>query len=219
MFQADIHLQQHKDCVLSHLATEYDTDLAIQIEELHDGLVTFIVEIDPEIDGVPATLVNSDQVEHTEDLGDGNYLVTKRSCGAYAAIDQNHGIIRRRNFVGSTRRVYTVLFFRRQDLRAMIEDFREIGTVTLSKLSQIGDSGVHLTERQHEVIEYALNEGYFEWPRDITSEELAAELDISRATLLEHLRKAESKLLTDALNSVIAENERHTPTEPMTPPE
>ncbi|WP_248906157.1 helix-turn-helix domain-containing protein [Halocatena marina] len=218
MYQAEIHLQQHKDCVISQLATEYDTNIDIDIEELHDELVTFILGIDADVDEIPDTLVHSDQVKHTENLGNGNFLVTKTSCGAYSAIDQNHGIIRRRTFISPNRRVYSVLFFRRQDLRAMIKDFREIGTVTLGKLSQMGDSSVHLTDRQYEVIEYALKMGYFEWPRDITSEELADYFGISRATLLEHLRKAESKLLTDALESVAAGQNRSSHTEPTIPP-
>lgn len=218
MFQAEIHLQQHKDCVVSQLASEFDTDIDIDIEELHDELVTFLLKFNEEVDGIPDTLATSDQVKHIEDLGDGTFLVTKISCGAYSAIEQNHAIIRRRNFIGPNRRVYTVLFFRREDLRAMIADFRDIGKVTLGKVTQIDDSGVRLTDRQHEVIEEALESGYFEWPRNITSEELAEQLDISRATLLEHLRKAESKLLTDALEGMATGNDRPEPTEPMEPP-
>jgi len=216
MFQAEIHLQQHKDCVLTRIAADFETD--VQIEELHDELVTFVITFHGDVREVPDALADSDQVKHVERLGDGNFLVTKASCGAYSAIDQNHGIIRRRNFIGANRRVYTVLFFRREDLRAMIEDFREVGTVTLGKLSQFDDSGVRLTDRQREVIERALEAGYFEWPREVTTEELAAQLDITRATLLEHLRKAESKLLTDALDSASAAGGQPDPTEPPTPP-
>jgi predicted DNA binding protein len=218
MFQAEIHLRQRKDCVLSRLAAEFDTGIDIGIEELHDELVTFVLDFDGDVDGVPETLSNSDQVKHVETLSDDKLLVTKTSCGAYSAVDQNHAIIRRRNFVGPDRRVYSVLFFRREDLRSTIEDFREIGTVTLGKVTQLDDSDVRLTDRQHEVIEYALDAGFFEWPREITGEELAEEMDISRATLLEHLRKAESKLLTDALKSVGSGKTRHEHTEPATPP-
>ncbi|HET7324691.1 MAG TPA: helix-turn-helix domain-containing protein, partial [Halococcus sp.] len=184
----------------------------------HDELVTFVLKLNEEITEIPGILTDSEQVKHIEELGEGNFLVTKTSCGAYSAIDRNHGVLRRRNFVGSTRRVYTVFFFRRQDLRAMIEDFREIGSVTLGKVSRFNDSGVRLTDRQHEVIEHALTAGYFEWPREITSDELAAELDISRATLLEHLRKAESKLLTDALDSATTGKNQLPSSEPATPP-
>jgi len=218
MFQAEIHLQQHKECVVSHLASELETEIDIEIEELHDELVTFILTVDGDTERAHEILATSGQVKHVEKLGSGSFLVTKTSCGAYSAVDRNHGILRRRNFIGPNRRVYTVLFFRRQDLRAMIEDFREIGNVTLGKLSAVGESTVRLTDRQREVVEHALDAGYFEWPREVTSEELAAEMDISRATLLEHLRKAESKLLTDALDAATAGEARPEPGEPVTPP-
>ena len=81
----------------------------------------------------------------------------------------------------------------------MIDDFKQIGEVTLGKVTRFNESAAKLTDRQFEVIKCALNEGYFEWPRDANSEEIAEQLDISRATFLEHLRKAQSKLLTDAI--------------------
>ena len=52
-----------------------------------------------------------------------------------------------------------------------------------------------LTTTQREVYEHARKAGYYEWPREASTRDLAAELDISKTTLLEHLRKAESKLL------------------------
>ncbi|SFR44129.1 helix-turn-helix domain-containing protein [Halogeometricum limi] len=52
-----------------------------------------------------------------------------------------------------------------------------------------------LTPTQHEVFELARDRGYYQWPRGVSTRELAAELDISKTTLLEHLRKAEAKLL------------------------
>ncbi|MBC9986984.1 hypothetical protein E4P24_11505 [Haloferax sp. AS1] len=54
-----------------------------------------------------------------------------------------------------------------------------------------------LSERQREVYELARRRDYYTWPREVSAASLAAELDISKATLLEHLRKAESKLLGD----------------------
>ena len=52
-----------------------------------------------------------------------------------------------------------------------------------------------LTARQHEAIELARRHGYYEWPRETSAAELAAALGVSKATFLEHLRKAEAKLL------------------------
>lgn len=200
MFQADIHLQQDKACVLDDFADHFEESFEIAIEELHDHLVTFVFELEGASDAHLEFFEAADQVKHVERLDADNFLVTKTSCGAYSAVDRNHGILRRRNFISRHRRVYTVLFFRREDLRAMIEDFKAIGTVTLDKVKEFDESANRLTDRQEEVIRHALEAGYFEWPRDVTSDELAAEMDISRATLLEHMRKAESKLLASALD-------------------
>ena len=48
---------------------------------------------------------------------------------------------------------------------------------------------------EREAFETARTDGYYEWPREATTRELAAELDVSKTTYLEHLRKAEAKLL------------------------
>ena len=52
-----------------------------------------------------------------------------------------------------------------------------------------------LTASQRDVFEHARESGYYEWPRETSTRELAADLDVSKTTLLEHLRKAEAKLL------------------------
>lgn len=52
-----------------------------------------------------------------------------------------------------------------------------------------------LTAAQREAFELARRRGYYQWPRGVSTRELAADLDVSKTTLLDHLRKAESKLL------------------------
>jgi hypothetical protein len=54
-----------------------------------------------------------------------------------------------------------------------------------------------LSERQREVFELAQRRGYYSWPRQTSASDLADDLDVSKTTLLEHLRKAESKLLNE----------------------
>ncbi len=56
-----------------------------------------------------------------------------------------------------------------------------------------------LTDRQREVLETAYDGGFFERPKDANSDELAARLDITRSTFLQHLRAAERKLLDAVL--------------------
>jgi predicted DNA binding protein len=74
--------------------------------------------------------------------------------------------------------------------------------ITLTRLSPARtaerpteESTQQLTPRQHEAFALARHRGYYEWPRAVSAKQLATELDISKATFLEHLRKAEAKLL------------------------
>ena len=53
-----------------------------------------------------------------------------------------------------------------------------------------------LTERQHEVFETAISEGYYEIPREATHEDIANALGCAPSTVDEHLRKAESRVLS-----------------------
>lgn len=54
-----------------------------------------------------------------------------------------------------------------------------------------------LTEKQREVLITAYKLGYYDIPRRINSEQLAKKLNIGDSTLVEHLRKAERRLLVN----------------------
>lgn len=92
----------------------------------------------------------------------------------------------------------------RQEVQAIINEIAEEGqadieikSITTKHRTQ-GDGANELQQlsvRQREIFEYARNHGYYQWPRGVTARELAADLDISKTTFLEHLRKAEAKLL------------------------
>ncbi|WP_415380659.1 PAS domain-containing protein [Halosimplex sp. TS25] len=58
-----------------------------------------------------------------------------------------------------------------------------------------GDIGTRLTDRQRAVLKTAYYNGYYEWPRDADSEDLADSLDIASTTLLQHLRKGHRRIL------------------------
>lgn len=95
----------------------------------------------------------------------------------------------------------------RAEMEEMLEELREEMdadiTVTRNMSARGGGTthsenvlrGDRLSKRQREVFEFARQRGYYEWPRNVSTRELAEEMDISKTTLLEHLRKAESKLL------------------------
>ncbi|MFA1612513.1 helix-turn-helix domain-containing protein [Halobellus sp. MBLA0158] len=52
-----------------------------------------------------------------------------------------------------------------------------------------------LTDRQREVVETAIEVGYYDVPRTASQEDVAAELGCAPSTAAEHLRKAESRML------------------------
>jgi predicted DNA binding protein len=56
-----------------------------------------------------------------------------------------------------------------------------------------------LTERQKEIITVAQKSGYYDVPRKVSTEELSEKLGISTATILEHLRKAEHRIISTIL--------------------
>lgn len=56
-----------------------------------------------------------------------------------------------------------------------------------------------LTDRQYEVLQTAYEQGYFEQPRRANATDIAAELGIAQATVSEHLRTAQQKILDDLL--------------------
>ena len=71
----------------------------------------------------------------------------------------------------------------------------------MASITSEGDRGERgqrldsLTPTQRDVFEHARRRGYYEWPRGVSTRDLADDLGVSKTTLLEHLRKAESKLL------------------------
>ncbi|EMA38756.1 helix-turn-helix domain-containing protein [Halobiforma nitratireducens] len=77
-----------------------------------------------------------------------------------------------------------------------IHSKREIAVPSHSSpLLTLEDVVPELTARQREVLSLAVDRGYYELPRETTTEELAAGLEVGRRTVEDHLRRAERKLL------------------------
>ncbi|WP_436927166.1 helix-turn-helix domain-containing protein [Halosimplex amylolyticum] len=82
------------------------------------------------------------------------------------------------------------------------------GTVRIDRLARTGngedddlvlvDRG-RLTDRQQEVLETAMEMGYFQRPRSANATEVAERLDITPSTFAEHLASAQSKVLDSLL--------------------
>jgi DNA-binding CsgD family transcriptional regulator len=56
-----------------------------------------------------------------------------------------------------------------------------------------------LTDRQQEVLRTAYEMGYYDVPREVSTEEVAAELDLDPSTVAEHLQRAERNVFSQLL--------------------
>lgn len=91
----------------------------------------------------------------------------------------------------------------RETIRAKLDEVRqerdaEISVEKITTRSGTESSSIdidRLSDRQREVFELARDSGYYDSPRRVSGTDMAEELGISKATLHEHLRKVEAKLL------------------------
>jgi predicted DNA binding protein len=85
-------------------------------------------------------------------------------------------------------------------LKKMLKIIKPLGlvrTISFQKVTAPEYNALScLTGRQSEIILAAKKHGYYEYPRKITPEELSRRLGISKATTIEHLRKAENRIMS-----------------------
>jgi predicted DNA binding protein len=105
------------------------------------------------------------------------------------------------------RECFDLLLHDRDELSKAVELLSEFGSVSVERITEdfrreVVPSRAEWQEllasippRQRELLNLALDQGYFEIPREITLEELAAEMEITKTTASTHLRKAERTLI------------------------
>ena len=68
-------------------------------------------------------------------------------------------------------------------------------------VDEFEEARYRLTEQQHEALTAAVEQGYYDIPRETDAQELADELDISHQALSERMRRATKNLVTEALTT------------------
>jgi predicted DNA binding protein len=58
-----------------------------------------------------------------------------------------------------------------------------------------------LTPKQRNILIAAKINGYYDYPKRITSKQLSAKIGLSKATVIEHLRKAENRIMSFVISS------------------
>jgi len=90
-------------------------------------------------------------------------------------------------------------------LGKMLGELSAIGDVKVMSIGDFKREGAlpKLTEKQAEAVKIALINRYYSWPRGATLEKLASVAKVSRRSLQERLRRAESKLFPYALEQFL----------------
>lgn len=105
---------------------------------------------------------------------------------------------------------FTVHVADRDEVRSLVDRLEDhFDGVRVARLQSAGDADgsdptvvdrARLTARQREVLETALDAGYFRYPRDADAGEAAEALGIARSTFSEHLAAALSTVLDDVFD-------------------
>ena len=200
MFNVSIHIELNSDFVLSEMEQFKDEPFSVYyFETFNEDMIKFVVDAGRYREEAVELLNHDESVRSVEPVSETLLLITKRSSGIIPVIRKNHGLFQNMNQFKGHIRMFEIVVFGRDDLRDIIADLRQLGDVNVRQLIPIEGPAALLSSRQQEVISLAHAEGYFDWPRNTELEPLAEKLDISHTTFLEHLRKAEAKILDETL--------------------
>ncbi len=91
--------------------------------------------------------------------------------------------------------IWTIIIPSKDKLNELLNSLAKNGEVKLAYIKKAKMDNSYLSQKQELVIDLALKLGYYEWPRRISAQDLAKKINVSKPTLLQHLRIAESKII------------------------
>jgi predicted DNA binding protein len=89
----------------------------------------------------------------------------------------------------------------REELQEVVAGLEQCAEIAYIRNAEGAETEVGLTERQMNTLKTAVELGYFDTPRRASIKDVARKLDISPSTAVEHLRKAEKKVLENYARS------------------
>jgi len=148
-------------------------------------------------------------------FGDKNLQVVMKTCRCRKIATNISDVIEKNSCLGIPPEIYyggweqhRVIGFRESDYKKLFEELSEVGPVEILEKRLIPEKSIQdtfvvslssvfsdLTDKQLNSLMTALDYGYYQVPKRISAEEIAAKNRVPRTTYEEHLRKAESKIL------------------------
>ncbi|WP_135829695.1 helix-turn-helix domain-containing protein [Halorussus halobius] len=214
----------HPECWTLETTAAVDAGLLAhsvhEVEDLINARLTAYADTHDEIDALVEAIAESELTQRVERIHhffnpnlrtDAAGNVTEELLVRYDSANSIHDAFLSRGFIPDEEirisdgyEYWTVVVTAsRQTVRTRLDEIRremdaEItvrGMKSPETTASASETGNRLSERQLEVFELARREGYYSWPRETSATELAEQLDVAKPTVLEHLRKAEAKLL------------------------
>jgi predicted DNA binding protein len=112
----------------------------------------------------------------------------------HTILRNNCFVSRKVNLIGGWE-IWTIAAPEKEFIKSALEDIKKLGALELLYLKKSTFDGFNLSEQQEFVLKTAVSCGYYNWPRKISAQDLAKKLGLNKTTLLEHLRKAEIKVM------------------------
>jgi predicted DNA binding protein len=194
---AQVELWCNQYCDLLHLTGEdLDPSLALIAENVG---IKDIIHKEREV-----VLITEDcLLESRDDLLE-EYL-QRHDCLSLPPLTYDHGTLLTRVVSLSESELTAVYRDISQDHTVDVESKHQIESVVPDMPLLMLDSALpDLSEGQREALFEAIEEGYYEIPREATTADIAAKLGISRRTFEEHLRRAENKLVKNIVEYIAA---------------
>jgi predicted DNA binding protein len=201
IYTATLHKRQYMGLIRVHGKKDRLEEALSRIENADYHTSTEVIEHRHQSDGSHATiLVTAELTEKTP------FLVMLEN--GYMPLDPT--------ILHNGREFFDLILRNRERFIELIRRLEDIGSVTVERVVSEVETPTQpnpvtwsslqedLTDRQIEVLSLAIERGYFEVPRAVDLSDLAAELDVRKTTVGEHLRRGLGRIAT----FIIAESDR-----------
>jgi predicted DNA binding protein len=180
----------------------------LHISRLNDGTAVLLTQIRGEKDAFEEILESADQIisHNVSSFRDGlqAYVHTEptETGAALLELEQAHEFVLDMPIeYGPDGGLEVAVIGEEATVRRAIDDIPDDIRVELEQLSdydpELRELSSLLTDRQQEILDTATDLGYYRVPRQATHQDIAEELDLSTTTVGEHLRKIESRMLSE----------------------
>lgn len=205
MFEAKFRLR-HKGCWtcgLSRFRSEFHTHITVSLTK------NFIQDI------VEVSLAKGDRVADIKEYFEKCKVISKwsvleetdRKLIVQIFLDMSkarsvvHTILKNKCFVpkkvslAGGEEIWTIAAPRKEFIKNALDEIRKLGEFKLLYIKKSAFDGFNFSRQQEMVLKSAISYGYYSWPRKVSAQDLAKKLGLNKATVLEHLRKAEIKIM------------------------